>query len=299
MKAMYESSIKSLPLVARGKVRDIYALEDDKLLMIATDRISAFDVVMSEPIPMKGIVLTAVSSFWFKTLKTIAPNHLTEIDPRSVVKPLEILQVENRAVVVKRLKPIMLEAVVRGYLSGSAWREYKSHGTVGSVWMPMSLEQGEILSEPVFTPASKVIGGSHDENITYAEMESRIGQELSAKIKELSINLYMGAANLAKEYGLMIADTKFEFGLDNDNNLVLMDELLTPDSSRFWTIESYSPGANPNSFDKQFLRDWLERELIDGKLWNKAAPPPTLPPHIVEEISKRYRQLALYLGLKF
>ena len=290
MQALYESSIKSLPLISKGKVRDIYAIGDDKLLMVTTDRLSAFDVVMGEPIPAKGIVLNEMANFWFEKLSHVIPNHLTGIDPCSVVAADEVNQVKGRAIVTKRLKPIMVEAVVRGYLSGSGWKDYQDTGSICGIKLPAGLQNAQQLPEPIFTPAAKADVGEHDENISYAEVEERIGQELAAKIKEVSIRLYKEASIYAASKGIIIADTKFEFGLDENNALVLMDEVLTADSSRFWPAASYQVGSNPPSFDKQFVRDWLESVRLDGKPWNKSAPAPKLPDDVIEKTAAKYRE---------
>ena len=297
MNALISSNIESLPLVARGKVRDLYALGNDYLLMIATDRLSAYDVVMHEAVPNKGEILTRISNFWFSQLGEIIPNHLTGIDPRSVVKPLEMIQVDKRAVVVKKLKPILIEAVVRGYLVGSAWKEYQTQGTLSGHWLYTSLQIEDKLAEPLFTPASKEAGGAHDENITYAEVENRLGQKLASQIKDISIELYLAAAKISLEKGMILADTKFEFGLDGNDQLVLMDEVLTPDSSRYWPAETYQPGSPPPSLDKQFLRDLLESTLFVGKKWNKVAPPPSIPDDILAQVSSRYKEVSLRLGI--
>jgi phosphoribosylaminoimidazole-succinocarboxamide synthase len=290
MQALYESSIKSLPLISKGKVRDIYAIGDDQLLMVTTDRLSAFDVVMGEPIPGKGIVLNEMANFWFEKLSHVIPNHLTGIDPCSVVAADEVNQVKGRAIVTKRLKPIMVEAVVRGYLSGSGWKDYQDTGSICGIKLPAGLQNAQQLPEPIFTPAAKADVGEHDENISYAEVEERIGQELAAKIKEVSIRLYKEASIYAASKGIIIADTKFEFGLDENNALVLMDEVLTADSSRFWPAASYQVGSNPPSFDKQFVRDWLESVRLDGKPWNKSAPAPKLPDDVIEKTAAKYRE---------
>ena len=290
MQALYESSIKSLPLISKGKVRDIYAIGDDQLLMITTDRLSAFDVVMGEPIPGKGIVLNQMANFWFDLLSHVIPNHLTGIAPESVVAADEVNQVQGRAIVTKRLKPIMVEAVVRGYLSGSGWKDYQATGSVCGIQLPAGLQNAQKLPEPIFTPAAKAEVGEHDENISYAEVEERIGKELAAKIREVSIRLYQEASNYAATKGIIIADTKFEFGLDEAGHLVLMDEVLTADSSRFWPASSYQVGSNPPSFDKQFVRDWLESALVDGKPWNKSAPAPKLPNDVIEKTAAKYRE---------
>ena len=290
MQALYESSIKSLPLISKGKVRDIYAIGDDQLLMVTTDRLSAFDVVMGEPIPGKGIVLNEMANFWFEKLSYVIPNHLTGIDPCSVVAANEVNQVKGRAIVTKRLKPIMVEAVVRGYLSGSGWKDYQDTGSICGIKLPAGLKNAQQLPEPIFTPAAKADVGEHDENISYAEVEKRIGQELAAKIKEVSIRLYKEASIYAASKGIIIADTKFEFGLDENNSLVLMDEVLTADSSRFWPAASYQVGSNPPSFDKQFVRDWLESVRLEGKPWNKSAPAPKLPDDVIEKTAAKYRE---------
>lgn len=290
MQALYESSIKSLPLISKGKVRDIYAIGDDQLLMVTTDRLSAFDVVMGEPIPGKGIVLNEMANFWFGKLSHVIPNHLTGIDPCSVVAADEVNQVKGRAIVTKRLKPIMVEAVVRGYLSGSGWKDYQDTGAICGIQLPEGLKNAQQLPEPIFTPAAKADVGEHDENISYAEVEKRIGQELAAKIKEVSIRLYKEASVYAASKGIIIADTKFEFGLDENNSLVLMDEVLTADSSRFWPAASYQVGSNPPSFDKQFVRDWLESATVNGQPWNKSAPAPKLPEDVIEKTAAKYRE---------
>jgi phosphoribosylaminoimidazole-succinocarboxamide synthase len=290
MQALYESSIKSLPLISKGKVRDIYAIGDDRLLMVTTDRLSAFDVVMGEPIPGKGIVLNEMANFWFEKLSHVIPNHLTGIDPCSVVTADEVNQVKGRAIVTKRLKPIMVEAVVRGYLSGSGWKDYQDTGSICGIKLPAGLKNAQQLPEPIFTPAAKADVGEHDENISYAEVEKRIGQELATKIKEVSIRLYKEASIYAASKGIIIADTKFEFGLDENNALVLMDEVLTADSSRFWPAASYQMGSNPPSFDKQFVRDWLESVRLDGHPWNKSAPAPKLPDDVIEKTAAKYRE---------
>jgi len=290
MQALYESSIKSLPLISKGKVRDIYAVGSDQLLMITTDRLSAFDVVMGEPIPGKGVVLNQMANFWFDKLSHVIPNHLTGIAPESVVSESEVDQVKGRAIVTKRLKPIMVEAVVRGYLSGSGWKDCQATGSVCGIQLPAGLQNAQKLPEPIFTPAAKADVGEHDENISYAEVEERIGKELAAKIRDVSIRLYQEASKYAATKGIIIADTKFEFGLDEANNLVLMDEVLTADSSRFWPANSYQVGSNPPSFDKQFVRDWLESALVNGQVWNKAAPAPKLPSDVIDKTAAKYRE---------
>ncbi len=286
MNSLYQSTIKSLPLLGRGKVRDNYAVGDDKLLIVTTDRLSAFDVVMNEPIPGKGIVLNRMSDFWFEKLAGIVPNHLTGIAPESVVAADEVGQVQGRAVVAKRLQPILVEAVVRGYIIGSGWKDYQESGTICGIALPPGLRQADKLATPIFTPAAKAELGEHDENISFAEMEQRIGKELAARIRDVSIRLYQTAADYAATRGIIIADTKFEFGLDANGTLHLMDEVLTADSSRFWPADSYAPGMSPPSFDKQFVRDYLET-LKD---WNKTAPAPSLPPDVVAKTGAKYRE---------
>ncbi len=291
MNSLYQSTITSLPLLGRGKVRDNYAVGDDKILIVTTDRLSAFDVVMSEPIPGKGLVLNQMSDFWFAKLEGIVPNHLTGIPPESVVHESEIAQVRGRAVVAKRLKPIMVEAVVRGYIIGSGWKDYQASGAICGVELPPGLRQADKLADPIFTPAAKADLGEHDENISFAEMENRIGKELAAKMRDISIRLYRTAADFAATRGIIIADTKFEFGLDDQGTLHLMDEVLTADSSRFWPADSYAPGMSPPSFDKQFVRDYLET-LTD---WNKTAPAPALPADVIEKTGAKYREALMRL----
>ena len=288
--ALFETSISSLPLISKGKVRDIYAVDDQHLLMITTDRLSAFDVIMQEPIPGKGIVLNQMANFWFERLKNIVPNHLTGIDPRSVVQPNEIAQVEGRAIVVKRLKPILVEAVVRGYLSGSGWKDYQATGMVCGVKLPSGLQNAQQLSEPIFTPAAKADVGDHDENISFDEVIQRVGSSIANQMKDISIQLYKEASSFAAQKGILIADTKFEFGLNDNGEMVLMDEILTADSSRFWPAQSYVVGENPPSFDKQFVRDWLESVRIEGQPWNKKAPAPHLPDEVIIQTAAKYQE---------
>ena len=290
MSALYTTSIQSLPLLSKGKVRDVYALGDDKLLMITTDRLSAFDVVMGQPIPEKGIVLNQMANFWFEKLADVIPNHLTGIDPRSVVPADEVNQVQDRAVVAKRLKPILVEAVVRGYLAGSAWKDYKETGQICGIALPDGLENAQKLPEPIFTPAAKAEMGEHDENISFDKVIEMIGEKLANQIREVSIRLYKKASEYAATRGIIIADTKFEFGLDDAGQLVLMDEILTADSSRFWPAETYHVGSNPPSYDKQFVRDWLETAIVDGKLWPKTAPAPALPTDVINKTAEKYRE---------
>jgi phosphoribosylaminoimidazole-succinocarboxamide synthase len=282
---IYKTTIRSLPFVYRGKVRDSYAVGDDKLLIVTTDRLSAFDVVMSQPIPDKGRVLNAMSNFWFEKLSNVIGNHLTGIDPESVVAPDEVDQVHGRAVVALRLKPIPVEAVVRGYLIGSGWKDYQRTGEVCGIELPRGLQMASKLPEPLFTPANKAELGTHDENISFDRMKEIVGAELAFRISSVSLALYRAAAEYAATRGIIIADTKFEFGLDKDGNLRLMDEVLTADSSRFWPADEYSVGQSPPSFDKQFVRDWLEKQP-----WDKAPPPPALPADVIEKTAAKYRE---------
>ncbi len=285
MNALHTSSIHSLPLLARGKVRDNYAVGDDRILMVASDRISAFDVIMGEPIPGKGVLLTQMALFWFDQLKHICPNHLTSDMPESAVVPDEVAQVIGRSMLVKRLKPIPVEAVVRGYLAGSGWKEYQESRSVCGVPLPEGLTNASKLPSPIFTPAAKAEVGEHDENISFAQVEKMIGPVLADKIRDISIQLYSAAAEIALKKGIIIADTKFEFGLAPNGELVLMDEVLTPDSSRYWPVEGYVQGNNPPSYDKQFLRDWLEVQV-----WNKTPPAPTLPAEIIAKTAGKYQE---------
>ena len=286
MPALYESSIASLPLLGRGKVRDIYAVDEQRLLIVATDRLSAFDVILPDPIPGKGEVLTAVANFWFERLAHVVPNHLTGIDPESVVHgEAERSQVRARAIVVKRLKPLPVEAVARGYLIGSGWKDYQASGAVCGIALPPGLRLAEKLPQPLFTPSTKAEMGSHDENIDFGRVEQLLGSALAATVRELTLALYTEAADFARGHGIIIADTKFEFGQDDAGKLYLIDEALTPDSSRFWPADQYQVGASPPSFDKQYLRDYLE--TLD---WNKRAPGPKLPAEIISKTSAKYRE---------
>jgi phosphoribosylaminoimidazole-succinocarboxamide synthase len=285
MSTLYESTLRSLPLIGRGKVRDNYAVGADQLLIVTTDRLSAFDVVMGEPIPNKGRVLNQMANFWFERLSHVVPNHLTGVAPESVVAADEVEQVKGRAVVVKRLEPILVEAVVRGYLAGSGWKDYQTSGAVCGVQLPPGLQNAQKLPEPIFTPAAKAELGQHDENISYEECERRIGTELAATIRDISIKLYKEASEYAATRGIIIADTKFEFGLDSHGKLYLMDEALTADSSRFWPADQYQVGSNPPSFDKQFVRDWLETQV-----WDKTPPAPKLPDDVIAKTSAKYQE---------
>jgi phosphoribosylaminoimidazole-succinocarboxamide synthase len=288
--SLHTSSIQSLPLLARGKVRDNYAVGTDRILMVASDRISAFDVIMGEPIPGKGRLLTQMALFWFDKLGHICPNHLTGEAPESVVTPEEVAQVQGRAMLVKRLQPIPVEAVVRGYLAGSGWQEYQASRSVCGVALPEGLRNASKLPEPIFTPAAKAAVGEHDENITYERVVEMIGAGLAEKIRTISIALYETARDIAAEKGIIIADTKFEFGLDPEGTLVLMDEVLTPDSSRYWPADTYKEGVNPPSFDKQFLRDWLETAQVQGRPWSKSPPAPRLPQSVIESTAAKYQE---------
>ena len=292
---LFETRLHSLPLIARGKVRDNYAVGSDRILMVASDRLSAFDVVMTEPIPGKGRVLTQMALFWFTKLAHVVPNHLTGDDPESVVAQDEREQVRGRSMLVKRLKPLPIEAVVRGYLAGSGWKEYQQTGSVCGVPLPPGLKNASRLPAPIFTPATKAEMGDHDENIDFDRAGELIGPELAARVRDIAIRLYSEAAKIALAKGIIIADTKFEFGLDAVGTLVLMDEVLTPDSSRFWPAQSYAEGANPPSYDKQFVRDWLESVRIDGQPWGKRAPAPALPAEVIGQTAETYRTVAAIL----
>jgi len=282
--ALFESSIKSLPRLGKGKVRDIYAVGKDKMLIVTSDRLSAFDVVLSDPIPDKGRVLNEMANFWFERLGHIVPNQLTGIDPESVVADDERAQVRGRSVVVKKLKPLPIEAVVRGYIIGSGWKDYQRSGRICGIELPKGLQQAQKLPEPIFTPATKAESG-HDENISFEQVEKLIGGELARKVREVSIQLYKEASDYAASKGIIIADTKFEFGLDERNELVLIDEVLTADSSRFWPRDSYRVGVSPPSYDKQFVRDYLE--TLD---WNKEPPAPKLSADVIARTSEKYRE---------
>jgi phosphoribosylaminoimidazole-succinocarboxamide synthase len=281
---LYESKIKSLPRLGKGKVRDIYAVGKDKMLIVTSDRLSAFDVVLSDPIPDKGRVLNEMANFWFERLGHIVPNQLTGIDPESVVADDERAQVRGRSVVVKKLKPLPIEAVVRGYIIGSGWKDYQRSGRICGIELPKGLQQAQKIPEPIFTPATKAESG-HDENVSFEQVERLIGDELARKVRDVSIQLYKEASEYAASKGIIIADTKFEFGLDERNELVLIDEVLTADSSRFWPRDSYRVGVSPPSYDKQFVRDYLE--TLD---WNKEPPAPKLPADVIARTSEKYRE---------
>jgi phosphoribosylaminoimidazole-succinocarboxamide synthase len=287
---MYESSIKSLPLIARGKVRDIYAVGDDKLLLVTSDRLSAYDVILPTPIPHKGEILIALASFWFEKLKHVVPNQLTGIDPETVVAPNERDQVRGRAIVVNKYKVLPIEAVVRGYLEGSGWKEYQASQSVCGVKLPPGLQRASKLPQPIFTPATKALAGEHDENIDFATCEKIIGTARAAEVRDTAIRLYTEAAEYALTKGIIIADTKFEFGLDAGGNLHLIDEVLTPDSSRFWPLDSYKVGESPESFDKQYIRNWL-----DAIGFNRKPPAPQVPPEMAQKTSDKYREALVRL----
>ena len=287
---LHTHTLGSLPLLARGKVRDNYAVGDDRILMVASDRISAFDVVMGEPIPGKGALLTQMALFWFDKLGHICPNHLTGDAPESVVSDAEKPFVAQRSMLVRRLKPITVEAVVRGYLAGSGWKEYQESQSVCGVPLPAGLKSASRLPEPIFTPAAKAEMGEHDENISFEQTVAMIGSDLAERIRSISIALYEAAYDIAAAKGIIIADTKFEFGLSPEGTLVLMDEVLTPDSSRYWPADAYREGANPPSFDKQYLRDWLDAAQVDGAPWNKTAPAPLLPSEVISLTADKYQE---------
>lgn len=281
-----ESALSSIPLVGRGKVRDIYALDERQLLIVATDRLSAFDVVMRQPIPGKGSVLTALSSFWMARFSGLIENHVVrDVELSHYLRADELEQISGRSVVARKLWALPVEAVARGYLIGGGWKDYQATGAISDVVLPRGLELAAKLPEPIFTPAMKAPSGQHDENISFAKVESAVGTVLAARIREITLRLYTEAADYARARGIIIADTKFEFGVDEDGRLILIDEALTPDSSRFWSAMSYRPGSNPTSFDKQFVRDYLE--TLD---WNKKAPAPLLPPEVVAKTAAKYRE---------
>ena len=285
MNTVFESNLKSLRKIGKGKVRDIYAVDKDKMMIVVSDRLSAFDVVLPDPIPDKGRVLNELAGFWFERLGHVVPNHLTGIDPESVVKgEEEKAQVRGRAMVVKKLKALPVEAVVRGYLIGSGWKDYQKSGAVCGIQLPKGLQQAQKLPEPIFTPATKAASG-HDENISFERMSEIVGRDVAEKIRATSIRLYKEASDFASGKGIIIADTKFEFGLDDKNEVVLIDEVLTADSSRFWPADQYSVGASPPSYDKQFVRDYLE--TLD---WDKTPPAPRLPPDVIARTSAKYRE---------
>ncbi|HJU70287.1 MAG TPA: phosphoribosylaminoimidazolesuccinocarboxamide synthase [Paucimonas sp.] len=285
MSGLLQTTIKSLPFLHRGKVRDIYAVGDDKLLVVQTDRLSAFDVILDDPIPNKGKILTAMSNFWFRKFGHLMPNHETGIDPASVVAPEEREQVEGRAIVVKKFKPLAIEAIVRGYLIGSGWKDYQKTGAVCGIQLPAGLQEAQKLPQTIFTPSTKAPMGQHDENISFEEMEKIVGADIARQVRDATITLYTQASEFAATKGIIIADTKFEFGLDDNGTVHLIDEILTPDSSRFWPASSYQVGMSPPSFDKQFVRDWLEQQP-----WNKQAPAPHLPAAVAQQTAEKYAE---------
>ena len=285
MTGITTTQLTSLKKIYSGKVRDLYEIDDKRMLMIATDRLSAFDVILDEPIPEKGKILTAISNFWFDKLKDVVPNHLTGERAEDLVSAADLPQVAGRGVVAKRLTPVPVEAIVRGYLAGSGWKEYQQSGTVCGITLPAGLQEASQLPEPIFTPSTKAAVGDHDENISFAQCEAIVGKELAAQVRDTAIALYKAAAEYAASRGIIICDTKFEFGLDTDGTLTLMDEALTPDSSRFWPADSYVAGSNPPSFDKQFVRDWLE-----ASGWNKTPPAPAVPLDVREKTAAKYRE---------
>jgi phosphoribosylaminoimidazole-succinocarboxamide synthase len=283
---LFESNLKSLKLRHRGKVRDIYDIDDRHMLIVTTDRLSAFDVVLADPIPGKGAMLTAMSNFWFARTRKLIPNQVADLPLAQVLKdPAERARVEKQAVVVKKLKALPIEAIVRGYLVGSGWKEYQKTGTVCGIQLPAGLKEADKLPEPIFTPSTKAAVGQHDENISFEKAAELLGRELAEKVKQATIAIYKNCAEYALTKGIIIADTKFEFGLDEQGTLTLIDEVLTPDSSRFWPADQYKPGANPPSFDKQYVRDWLE-----ASGWNKKAPAPKLPPEVIAKTAEKYRE---------
>jgi phosphoribosylaminoimidazole-succinocarboxamide synthase len=287
---LLQSDIKSLPFLHRGKVRDLYAVGDDKLLVVQTDRLSAFDVILPDPIPDKGEVLTTLSNFWFNKLEHVIPNHLTGIDPESVVAEADRVQVRGRAFVTRKLKPLPIEAIVRGYLVGSGWKDYQKTGKVCGIALPAGLREAQKLPEPLFTPSTKAAVGEHDENISYAQAVELLGAARASEVRAATLALYVEAANYAATRGIIIADTKFEFGVDEAGKLYLIDEALTPDSSRFWPADQYRVGSNPPSFDKQFVRDWLE-----SSGWNKKAPAPHVPQDVLQKTADKYREALVKL----
>jgi phosphoribosylaminoimidazole-succinocarboxamide synthase len=286
MPALHESNLSSLPLLHRGKVRDIYAVDEQHLLIVQTDRLSAFDVILPNPVPGKGQILTALSNFWFGKLGHIIPNHLSGIAPEDVVKTdADRVQVNGRAFVVKRLRPLPIEAIVRGYLAGSGWKEYKKSGSVCGIKLPAGLQEAQQLPQPLFTPSTKAAAGEHDENISFDQTVKLLGEARAKEVSAASLALYIQAAEYAATKGIIIADTKFEFGVDETGKMYLIDEALTPDSSRFWPAEDYRMGSNPPSFDKQFVRDWLE-----ASGWNKQPPAPQVPSEVLQKTSEKYKE---------
>ena len=285
MPGLMKTNIKSLPFLHRGKVRDIYAVGDDKMLVVQTDRLSAFDVIMEDPIPGKGRILTAMSNFWFKKFGKLMPNHMTDIDPESLVAPEEREQVRGRAIVVRKFKPLPIEAIVRGYIIGTGWKDYQKTGAVCGIKLPEGLKEAQKLPEVIFTPSTKAAVGEHDQNISFEKMKEIVGADVAEKVRDLAVTLYKEAAGFAATKGNLIADTKFEFGIDENRNVYLIDEILTPDSSRFWPAASYEVGISPPSFDKQYVRDWLETQP-----WDKKAPAPRLPEEVARKTTEKYNE---------
>jgi phosphoribosylaminoimidazole-succinocarboxamide synthase len=283
--ALFESNLRSLKFLHRGKVRDIYEIDAERLLIVQTDRLSAFDVVLPTPVPGKGEVLTALSLFWFRRLAHVIPNHLLEVDPTSLVAPAERDQIAGRAMVVRRLKPLPIEAIVRGYVAGSGWKEYQRTGAICGIQLPTGLREADQLPGAIFTPSTKAPAGTHDENIAFSDAQRLVGADRAAKVRDNAVALYTQAAEYARTRGIIIADTKFEFGTDAGDNLYLIDEALTPDSSRFWPLDQYRPGSSPPSFDKQYVRDWLETQH-----WDKKPPAPALPPDVLARTAEKYRE---------
>ena len=289
--ALYQSELPSLKLIARGKVRDIYAIDDEHMLIVTSDRLSAFDVILPDPIPNKGRVLTSISNFWFKKMQHVMPNHIVDIPLEQVIPNAEErAPIEGRAIVVKHLTPLPVEAIVRGYLIGSGWKDYQKTGAICGIELPKGLQQAEQLPEPIYTPSTKAAVDQHDENVSFEQTVALMGQDLAEQVRDASLKLYKEAASYAKERGIIIADTKFEFGVDRAGTLYLIDEVLTPDSSRFWPVDQYQVGISPPSFDKQYVRDYLE--TLD---WNKKAPAPALPTEVANYCAAKYREAELRL----
>lgn len=286
MKSLLESNLKSLKFLHRGKVRDLYAVGDDKLLVIQTDRLSAFDVILPQPIPGKGKVLTSMSNFWFKKLAHILPNHMTDIDPTTLVSSDERDQVAGRAIVVRRMKPLMIEAIARGYIIGSGWKDYQKTGKVCGIELPSGLREAQKLPQPLFTPSTKAAAGAHDENISYEQAVQIIGEKYAQTVRDATLRIYQEASDYAASKGIIIADTKFEFGIDDKGVVHLIDEVLTPDSSRFWPASQYQVGMSPPSFDKQIVRDYLEKQTS----WNKKPPAPILPEEVLNNTAQKYNE---------
>lgn len=285
MPGLMKTDIKSLPFLHRGKVRDIYAVGDDKMLVVQTDRLSAFDVIMEDPIPGKGKILTAMSNFWFRKFGKLMPNHMTDIDPESLVAPEEREQVRGRAIVVRKFRPLPIEAIVRGYIIGTGWKDYQKTGAICGIELPEGLKEAQKLPEVIFTPSTKAAVGEHDQNISFEKMKEIVGADIAEKVRDLAVTLYREAAGFAATKGILIADTKFEFGIDENRNVYLIDEILTPDSSRFWPAASYEVGMSPPSFDKQYVRDWLEAQP-----WDKKAPAPRLPEDVARKTAEKYNE---------